>query len=133
MLKDLFNFASVAAPITVQQLSELHNWLKSENFPDTSLPEKYIAFLRESNGGDFVKGNREFQILSAAEVIEYYSTYNFARYMPYAFPFAMDGNGNFYIFDTRKKGERAYLVSAGDLGWSGDIELFAESFSDCFK
>lgn len=133
MLKDLFNYASAADPITEQQLSELHNWLKSENFPDMSLPEEYIAFLRESNGGDFVKGNREFQMFSAEEISEYYSAYNFSRYMPYALPFAMDGNGNFYIFDKREKSERVYLVSAGDLGWGGDIELFAESFSDCFK
>ena len=132
MLK-IFDHAAANPPLSEEQLTELQNWLKTVGFLDISLPEDYISFLRESNGGDFAKGNREFQMLSAAEVIEYYDTYNIARYMPYALPFAMDGNGNFYIFNKREEDECVYLVSAGDLGWSGEYELFAESFSDCFK
>ncbi|MCH5204684.1 MAG: SMI1/KNR4 family protein [Oscillospiraceae bacterium] len=131
---ELFDHAAVNPPITEEQLTVLLRWLISSGFPDTTLSDDYTAFLRESNGGDFVKDGREFQFLSAEEVTEYYAAYNFARYMPYALPFAMDGNGNFYIFDRRKKDESVYLVSAGDLGWSGgECELYAESFADCFK
>lgn len=127
-----FDFAAPALPVREEELAALLRWMESGGFPDRSLPEEYTAFLRESNGGDFVKGGREFQMLSAGEIPEYYKAYNFARYMPYALPFAMDGNGNFYIFNKSECDARVYLVSAGDLG-RDECELLADSFTDCLK
>lgn len=128
-----FNYAAAAEPIKEEQLTALLKWLNKTNFLDILLPGEYIAFLRASNGGDFVNGSREFQMFSVEEIPKYYSAYNFAQYMPYALPFAMDGNGNFYIFNKREKDEQVYLVSASDLGWDGEYELLAETFEDCLK
>ena len=129
---ELFDYAAANPPANDQALTALEQWLENADFPDISLPEEFLAFLRESNGGDFVKNGREFQMLSAEEIPEYYDAYNFARFMPYALPFAMDGNGNFYIFNKREKDGRVYSVSAGNLGWD-ECELISNSFTDCLK
>ena len=129
-----FDFSAANPPACETELTALRQWMESRGFPDRSLPEEYIAFLRENNGGDFVKGGREFQMLSAGEISEYYDAYNFSRYMPYALPFAMDGNGNFYVFNKREQDGRVYLTSSGNLGWGDDeYELFADCFADCLK
>ncbi len=61
--------------------------------------------MSESNGGVYMSGKREYQFLSLGEVPGYYETYMFYRFMPFAFPFAMDGCGNFYIFNFKETDE----------------------------
>lgn len=110
----------------------LNVWLTANAFPDTSFPNAYILLLSESNGGGYIVGEREYQFLSLREATEYYEIYQFAKYMPFAFPFAMDGCGNFYIFNKNKPDECVYGVSAGNLGWEQDeCFLIAGSFAEC--
>ena len=129
---ELFDYAEVNPSVTEEQLTELKKWLSDNNFPDTELPNDYTAFLRESNGGDFVKNGREFQMFKAEEISGFYEAYMFGRFMPFALPFGADGCGNLYIFDKRKNDSAVYLVDAGYLDWDGDgFDLLAESFRDC--
>lgn len=127
---ELFDYAAANPPVGEDRLLELLRWLR--DFPDTELPDEYTAFLRESNGGDFVKNGREFQMFTAEEIPELYAAYKFPAYMPYALPFAMDGSGNFYVFNKRGRDNRIYLVAAGNMGWD-ECSLLAESFGECIK
>ena len=114
------------------QLDKLYNFLKSNQFPICELSHTYIELLNESNGGDFTIGNREYQLLSAEEALQAYQSYNFSIYMPFAFPFAMDGCGNFYIFNLREKDDCIYAVSASDLEWEASC-MIAENLIQCFR
>ncbi len=115
-----------------EDFAELSEWLAESDFPNTTLPKDYKTLISESNGGDFVKGEREYQFLSLKEVAEYYDAYGFADFMPFAFPFAMDGCGNFFLFDFRANDGKVYGVSSGDMGWDDDqCFQIADSFIEC--
>lgn len=109
----------------------LFEWLGKNNFPNVNFPENYVLFMEESNGGIYVSGEREYQFLSLKEIPEYYEVYMFSKFMPFAFPFAIDGCGNFYLFNFRQIDKNVYGVSAGNLGWGQD-EYFqiASSFEE---
>lgn len=114
------------------QINEMGMWLKNNLFPISKLPDDYLELLRESNGGDFRKGEAEYQMFSLLEVIEYYEMYNFSDFMPYALPFAMDGCGEFYLFNMRWNDGGVYKVHSCDMGWnSGQCRLIANSFREC--
>ncbi|MFS0911628.1 SMI1/KNR4 family protein [Microbacterium sp. 179-I 3D2 NHS] len=64
-----------------------------------------------------------------ADMADYYRDYEFAEYMPGAWPLALDGSGGFYCLDLREviAGTRANDGSApvvwshaGSLGWDDD-------------
>lgn len=114
------------------QLDELYVFLHDNQFPVFELPDTYIELLKESNGGDFTTGNREYQLFSAKETLQAYQSYNFSVYMPFAFPFAMDGCGNFYIFNLREKDDCIYVVSSSDLEWE-ECHKIADSFIKCLE
>lgn len=60
--------------------------------------------------------------------------YHFYEFMPFAYPFAMDGCGNFYIFNLRYEDVSVYAVCAGDMGWEEDECYFvANSFKECLS
>jgi len=65
------------------------------------LPDSYCNFLSWSNGGWARSGEREFGFLDTQSVVEFMETYEFARSMPGAVPYAWDGGGVFYVFDFR--------------------------------
>ena len=112
--KEIYKLESCAEQI---QIDKLVIWLKTNGFPICDLPKGYLDFLKESNGGDFGNGEREYQMLSISEVMEYYEIYSFSKFMPYALPFAMDGCGDFYLFNLRCKDDKVYKVPASDLDW----------------
>lgn len=119
---------------SAEEIEKLEAWLEKNGFPSQNLPQEYILFLRESNGGVFTHGEREYQFFAAEEVAEMYEAYSFQSYMPNAFPFALDGNGNFYLFDMRKENEAVYAASSSNMGWGAD-ECYpvAESFAACLQ
>lgn len=133
-MTEMFDYSAVNMPVSEHQLTELRRWFSDSGFPDAEIPEEYIKFLRESNGGDFLKNGREIQMFAVGEISEYYAAYSFSVYMPYALPFAMDGCGNFYIFNKRGRDDGIYLVAAGNMGWDDDeCFLLAESFGEFIK
>lgn len=118
---------------TDQEIEELYEWLKQNRFPSIFLPDDYLHMMKESNGGGYLNGEREYQFLSLKEVKEFYEAFDFSRFMPYAFPFAMDGNGNFYILNLRTEDEAVYWTSAGNLGWEKDaVFVLANNLRECF-
>lgn len=102
--------------------------------PGRGPPVSYLDFLRWSNGGYFVNGARSFYPLFAAgEVRGYLLSYHIPQYMPGVMPFALDGGGNFYLFDMRcasADGEYPVLfVHAGTLSYADTVPA-GESFVD---
>lgn len=114
------------------EIDKLLLWLKNNSFPICDLPEDYLELLKESNGGGFLKGEREYQMLSISEIMDFYEIYSFSEFMPYALPFAMDGCGDFYLFNLRWEDTNVYRVPANDLDWE-EYNSFAVAFSfkDC--
>ncbi len=114
------------------QIEEIELWMKNNLFPVYKLPDEYVELLKESNGGDFLKGEAEYQMFSLLEVVEYYELYNFSEFMPFALPFAMDGCGEFYLFNMRCSDNAVYKVHCGDMGWDSEqCSLIANSFREC--
>ena len=93
-----------------------------------SLPASYLSFLGWSNGGEFRNGERWFQFFQALHpsqgVHAMQLAYGVPRYMPGALPFAFNGGGAFYLFDTRfglAADEYPVVIArAGNLGWAPD-------------
>lgn len=133
MLEYFDELWSVGPQAAESDIAELLAQLAAAGFPSVWLPAAYLDFLRESNGGDFSKGAREYQFFAVGEILETYAAYQFARYMPFAFPFAMDGSGHFYVFDLRTLDESVYSVHASDLGWSEDTRRIADDFIACLQ
>jgi hypothetical protein len=126
----------LSAPPTASEVAEVkgrspHLDPTGWAMPARPLPASYRTFLGRSNGGLFVVGDREFHMLKAEELREYLFLYELPATMPGAVPFALDGAGGFYLFDTRdppdESGEYPVLWANGgsltydaaaDLGWS---------------
>lgn len=105
--------------------------------PSGPLPRSYLSLLRWSNGGAFSNGDRNFDpFLPCDRLREYLLCYHVPQYMPLALPFALDGGGNFYLFDMRQnpvEGEYPVLyVGAGNLDYE-DAVLVASSFVEACR
>jgi hypothetical protein len=101
------------------------------------LPPSYKAFLGWSNGGTFVTGDREFQMLKVQELREYLLLYDVPQHMPGAVPFGLDGDGAFYLFDLRDppgdRGEYPVLYAPSkDLGY-GSAVVLGRSLEDVLR
>lgn len=110
-------------------MTKLYKWLNDNNFPSRQLPEDYVNFIKNNTCADFSDGERLYQFLDIDTVMEYYDAYMFPKFMPYAFPFAMDGNGSFYIFNMRQYDECVYIVDASCLCWDEEDYI---KIADCF-
>lgn len=119
---------------TEAQIAALTGRLGEAGFPVCELPAEYVDLLRRWNGGNFGVGEREYQLFSAQEVVPNYDLYEFATYMPYALPFAMDGNGWFYLFDLRRVDPAVYACQTGCLSWDeDDCFRVAPTLSECLE
>jgi hypothetical protein len=103
-------------------------------FPARPLPASYLDFLGWSNGGFFLAGEREFQMLAAEELRVYLIEYRVPYFLPHAVPFALDGNGHFYAFDLREPADAAgehpvLFVDTGHLDAAAAV-VVAGSFRD---
>ena len=101
--------------------------------PQRRFPASYVEFLRWSNGGDYVHGERFFMLFRSAEIRGHLLDYQLPEYMPGAIPFGFDGAGTFYLFDMREEpvdGEYPILMAhSGCLGWEeDDVLLLSETF-----
>ncbi|KNY25493.1 SMI1/KNR4 family protein [Pseudobacteroides cellulosolvens] len=123
--------------ITDKELEEIVGSHQSNacswRFPKINFPDSYISFLQYSNGGEFENGDRYFQFFNIFEIREFNIAYHIPKYMEYAVSFAMDENGNHYLFDMRHNpinGEYPILAaSSGNLGYD-DCKLIAHSFRE---
>ncbi|MFO0938845.1 MAG: SMI1/KNR4 family protein [Gemmataceae bacterium] len=120
------------AEIESRATSDPQNWV----MPSRPLPPSYLSLLAWSNGGLFVDGEQEFDLLGAQELREYLLQYEFPANLPGAVPFASDGNGGFYFIDTRNEctsnGEYPILHCRAGRYTFDDAEAVADSFPACF-
>jgi hypothetical protein len=107
------------------------------SFPTRPFPPSYRSFLAWSNGGTFVTGEREFQMLMAQELREYLLLYDVPGLMPGAVPFGLNGAGGFYLFDMRNQpdgqGEYPILFAATDHLIYDDAVALGHSLPDVFR
>jgi hypothetical protein len=108
--------------------SYLDGWV----FPTRPLPPSYLDFLFWSNGGFFLNGDRELQMLAAEELREYLITYRVPYHLPGSVPFALNGSGGFYLFDLDEppdeSGEHPILFAeARDMKFS-ELVVVGRSF-----
>lgn len=75
---------------------------KFEQSSGLLLPDDYVAFLRESNGGEGFIGENAYLILWPVEqLLELNTAYQVQEYAPGLLFFGSDGGGEAYAFDTR--------------------------------
>ncbi|MCP3772324.1 SMI1/KNR4 family protein [Paenibacillus sp. MZ04-78.2] len=100
------------------------------DLPQKKLPDSYLDFLRYSNGGEFMTGDRYFQFFGTKELREYNLAYLFPEFMTGSVSIGMDGCGNHYILDMREdmiEGEYPILAAhSGTLGYEDE-----EGFITC--
>lgn len=106
-------------------LNILINWMTFEKFPFVDLQISYTSFIEKINNAfSLIVNDIEYQFLIFEEIINYYESYNFKSFMEFALPFAMDGNGNFYVFDKRYNGNDMYIVASNNLEWDFENLIF---------
>ncbi|CAH0647521.1 SMI1/KNR4 family protein [Pseudomonas juntendi] len=71
----------------------------SKNLAAT-LPESYIEFLKEHDGGEGFIGDNYIIFWKAEEVVDFNREYEVETYAPGIFLFASNGGGEGYGFDT---------------------------------
>lgn len=147
---------SVLSPLTEEEICEINSQQKNPfpvsdplhekyrpfdpskwNIPMRPFPETFVAFLTWSNGGNFLTGEREFDMFGTMSIRKYLLAYQIPEYMPGAVPFAFDGCGGFYLFDMREvmiDGEYPIvMVNSGSLGWDQEDAIrIADTFSEVF-
>jgi len=80
---------------SVQDIHSAAEALKME------LPSDYVAFLRESNGGEGMIGENYVVLWKAEELAEMNKSYQVAEYAPGLLFVGSDGGGEAFAFDTR--------------------------------
>jgi hypothetical protein len=105
--------------------------------PRRPLAPSYLSFLRWSDGGSFVNGDRCFDpFLPCSRLREYLLAYHIPHYMRGALPFAFDGGGGFYLFDMRAESVRGeypvVYAGAGNLRYD-DAVVVASSFIEACR
>ena len=65
------------------------------------LPEDYMKFLQERDGGEGFVGNAYVIFWRVGELLEMNRAYQVADYAPGLFLFGSDGGGEAFAFDTR--------------------------------
>jgi hypothetical protein len=118
--------------IETRGLSDPEQWV----LPGRPLPSAYLSFLARSNGGLFLRGEREFAMLGGEELREYLLTYELPATMPGAVPIGADGFGGLYLIDTRNDadpdGEYPILHVDADRFTYDDAEVVATKFVGLF-
>lgn len=96
------------------------------------LPEDYLEFLRQSNGGEGELGVQPgwFHIWKAEEVVQAGLEYEVPKYAPGFFAFGGNGGGELLAFDARKN--RPWpVVALPCIGLAADeTMLVADHFKD---
>ncbi|TGQ69870.1 MAG: SMI1/KNR4 family protein [Mesorhizobium sp.] len=65
-----------------------------------TLPEDYIKFLKEHNGGEGFIGDSYIIFFKAEELVDFNREYEVEKYAPGILLFASNGGGEAYGFDT---------------------------------
>lgn len=91
-----------------------------------ALPEKYLDFLRFTNGGEGELGIDPwyFQVWPAEEVIDSNRNYGVQEYIPGFFAFGTNGGGELLAFDMRHEDERrVFMIPMIPMSESDAVEI----------
>lgn len=91
LLFDDFSFGEEAPKDVLSQLDEL------------CLPDDFLSFLSESNGGEGFVGDEYLILWKAEELTSFNKEYEVEKYAPGIFLFGSNGGGEGFGFDTRSQ------------------------------
>jgi hypothetical protein len=74
------------------------------------LPEEYVQFLRQADGGEGFIGNAYLILWRVAELVELNRAYQVAEYAPGLLLFGSDGGGEAFAFDMRTEAKAIVAV-----------------------
>jgi hypothetical protein len=83
------------------------------------LPDDYLSFLQQMNGGEGFIGNAYVILWRMEELIEMNKAYQVAEYAPGLFLFGSDGGGEAFAFDTRS--EKKAVVAVPFVGMDSSL------------
>ena len=98
---------------------------------DGYLPQFYIDFLMNHNGGEGFVGNNYLVLWQAEDIVRYNEEYEVSKYAPGILFFGSNGGGEGYAFDCRK----AYrpIVRVPFIGMSlNDADWVCNNLTDLF-
>lgn len=90
------------------------------------LPDRYMAFLARSNGGEGFVGERYVWLWKAEELMTHNRGYKVAEFFPNFFFIGSDGGGEAYAFDI--SGKDATVFEVPFIGMPSDAIAIADSF-----
>ncbi|UEP38553.1 SMI1/KNR4 family protein [Burkholderia ambifaria] len=95
---------------------------------EIALPDDYLAFLKEHNGGEGFIDNDYLMLWRAEDIIAFNKEYEVVEYAPGLLLFGSNGGGEAYAFDTRDSSMR--IVQVPFIGMSlADIRPIADSLT----
>lgn len=106
--------------------ASIESILEWEQFFRTKMPADLKALLEKSDGPILWEHSiqKELQILSAKDAVEFYAAYEFDKHCKDAIPVSMDGCGNFVVYKRNDScTEKLYAMSADNLEWSDAVYL----------
>ena len=100
---------------------------------DFRLPEDYVQFLQQTNGGEGFVGPNAYVILwRLEELLEMNKAYQVAEFAPGLFLFGSDGGGEAFAFDTRSNAKP--IVSVPFVGMEVNlVRSIAPNFKEFLK
>src|SRR3989344_6210233 len=81
-----------------------------ETESDFRLPNDYVQFLQQMNGGEGFIGNSYVILWRVEELLEMNRAYQVAVYAPGLFLFGSDSGGEAFAFDTRSKAKPIVVI-----------------------
>lgn len=102
---------------------EINQW---EVFFKTRMPDDLKILLIQSNGLGLYSKNidKELQVLSINEAIEFYQSFHFEKNCQNAIPISMDGCSNMIVYKVNnQKIENIYVMSSSCLEWDSAVIL----------
>jgi hypothetical protein len=91
------------------------------------LPDSYIAFLRQANGGEGFIGERYVRLWRVEQLIEMNRCYNVGEFFPNLFFVGTNGGGEAYAFRTSGTDPTVFEVPL--IGLPSDARMVASSFN----
>ena len=72
--------------------------------PEYNLPQDYLAFMHQHNGGEGPVGkNAYMQLVPLEELVSFNKDYEIEKYLPDIILFGTDLGGTLFGYDTKKK------------------------------
>lgn len=121
--KELVKKGAWSGPISDLHVKEVISLLKYK------LPQDYLKFIREHNGGEGEVGKSYLKIWRIEELSDENLAYNVDEYAPNLFLFGSNGAGEGFGFDFRKELLSIVVIPFIGLDWKNAI-FMGNTFSE---